>query len=359
MCGIIYIKREDGQAAHKMVAKRYSWQKTRGQKGYGFVSINNGKWEQHWRMEDEARALKELATMKGNEILFHHRNPTSTPNFYEAAHPIFVSNKCLKYDYYVVHNGVITKPELLKEKHDKIGFEYVSLLKKVWVSKTREQDIEEQFNDSEALAVEFALDIEGERAGLGHVDGRIAFMAMQVRKQDNKPMALFWGRNGGSPLMYRKEEAFTSITSEGTGTEVPVHKLFCYDYELKTTSEEDYKVGFHYEYPAAKAASSDYDYMTDWDYVNKCWKKKTNMGFEPNKTLPLPVPPVTQSPTEEQWEQDAEKYEQLKAQKTQLEKELDENFELNDTQEEYILNRIRQLNSEIGALGGKYISHMH
>jgi hypothetical protein len=37
-----------------------------------------------------------------------------------------VSNKMLKFDYYVVHNGMISNDEELKKEHEKLGFAYTT-----------------------------------------------------------------------------------------------------------------------------------------------------------------------------------------------------------------------------------------
>ncbi len=163
MCGLCFVTRFDGHSAKKKIRKLYFHQKSRGTSGYGYVSVAEGKVGTA-RAIDEKGIMEFLNEEQSNTILFHHRTPTSTPNVVESTHPIEVKNKILEHDYYVAHNGIISNADTLKKKHEGLGFEYTTELEKVWKTKKNHYYKDEViFNDSEALAIEVALVIEGKQ----------------------------------------------------------------------------------------------------------------------------------------------------------------------------------------------------
>ena len=80
----------------------YFSQKERGVNGYGFYNVNKGVYK---RSKYEHDILGELHKNPGNEILFHHRKPTSTSNTENTAHPLCSKDNFEKHNYYMVHNG--------------------------------------------------------------------------------------------------------------------------------------------------------------------------------------------------------------------------------------------------------------
>lgn len=240
MCGIAFVMKKDGRPAIKQLIKAYEKQKSRGQEGFGYVAFTDGEIDDVFRSATETGIYTSLKKLDSKGILFHHRMPTSTPNFKEGAHPIYVSNARLKYDYYVVHNGVIRNDTFLKEKHEKLGYKYTTEMFKEEVWTTRDETYKEkdrvvQFNDSEALAIEVAEAIEN---GKDSVDayGSIAFICMQVEKaspDDNvKIINIFFGRNT-NPLNLEDNDHFLKLTSEGGRYEITPHTLYGYNMETK------------------------------------------------------------------------------------------------------------------------------
>lgn len=244
MCGIVFIRRFDKKAsASKMVIKRYKAQKARGSEGFGFIALADGKMTEYVRTETEADILKHLEAVETPDVIFHHRYPTSTPNFSQAAHPIKVSHASLKHDYYVIHNGVIWNDKALKAKHEKLGFVYTTEIVQQYQSEGKTIFEDRVFNDSEALAIELALDIDGDGIGVD-VSGSIAFVALQTEKGSSKATKIFFGRNDGSPLKLEKVNgSFMSLTSAGSGQYVPIDKLFSVDYHTNKITSRDYIVG--------------------------------------------------------------------------------------------------------------------
>lgn len=253
MCGIVYVR---GANAAGIVAKRYKSQRSRGTEGFGIVEITKaGVVKEAQRFTKEADALKYLATLtKASEILFHHRYPTSTPNYRDAAHPIFVSNKKLKYDYYVIHNGVISNDDLLRDKHLKDGFEYTTEIFTEERVYSKYGDILEQttfvFNDSEALAIELAIAFDQTpHAPKIDIMGSAAFIVFQIAKDTRKLVARYMGRNYGSPLFsHKRESGALIVSSEGAGVAYEPHKLYRSEFGIDNVTETDFSVGAVYNY---------------------------------------------------------------------------------------------------------------
>ena len=243
MCGIVYTKRLDGKPAYKLVEKRYQEQKERGSEGFGFVSLNDKAVILDYVKATSEKKILENMDIKATEVMFHHRFPTSTPNFVETAHPIKVSNSRLKYDYYLIHNGIISDDDTCKERHEKLGYTYQTEVHQKWRSHGNTISKLTQYNDSECLAIELAETIE---SGLLEVNisGSIAFIMLQVEKGKRKASKLFFGRNSGNPLkLENQKKQFIAITSDGEGKNVEVDTLYCLDYETNIITNTPLKIG--------------------------------------------------------------------------------------------------------------------
>ena len=209
MCGIIFVERKNGSSANSMVLKRFEKQRSRGTEGFGYAAIKNGKVKHTIRAEDEKDIVPKLAKEKETTILFHHRYPTSTPNMEEATHPIYVSNQSLKYDYYIVHNGIISNPDELKKSHLKLGFIYTTrIVTKTETIKTVYS--QECYNDSEAFAIDFALSLENSKEIKS--SGSIAFIALQVNKINKTVENIYYGRNHGNTLHIEEDKTFFALS---------------------------------------------------------------------------------------------------------------------------------------------------
>ena len=276
MCGIIHVKRNDGLMASKLVAKRFEKQKSRGTDGFGYIEINNGLVGAEVRATTEKEIMEKLKASTADEILFHHRYPTSTPNFIESTHPIKVSHKDLKYDYYVVHNGIINNDETLKAEHENDRFSYTTEIVKLW--KTSGQTYKDtMFNDSESVAIDFALSIENGTEMKS--EGSIAIVVLQVGKKSRKAIALYFGHNVGSPLKLESNGNFFAISSE-SGKELKTNMLGKFDYKLGTFTETEKKIGKSYP-QQYNGYGYDYDgYARDNSYDNKDFAERTEKFYK-------------------------------------------------------------------------------
>lgn len=232
MCGIVYSHGK--HRASKTIIRRYLKQRARGYEGYGYVSFTDGKVNTYERYQTETEMKRELKKNTDTHILFHHRYPTSTENIPEAAHPIVVKHDELRHTYYVVHNGVITNSEELKLDHNTLGYKYTTEIRTEY--RTINGNVYSggaSFNDSEALAIELARNIEkGTRI---NAEGSIAFMVLQC--EGKKVKALYYGTNGGNPLTIDEHGNTLTIASEDGQAKVKDMLMHRYDYATgKTTT---------------------------------------------------------------------------------------------------------------------------
>lgn len=236
MCGLAYLKRNDSHSPVKPLLARYSEQKHRGQQGFGFVAVKKGKVIGYERSTGFEEIEKKLQDYTGaDEIMFHHRLPTSTQNLEETAHPIFVSNKILKHDYYLIHNGVIGNPATLKMEHEALGFEYntevelFSGYKQKHKKNKKKQQVKitkTEFNDSESLAIEFALYNEGIKKEI-ETRGSAAFICYEVKKDSGEVVALHYGRNNNPIKAYRAHGMFVLSSESKDQGHVDVEDYKC------------------------------------------------------------------------------------------------------------------------------------
>lgn len=221
MCGLCFVMRKDGRSAIKQILKSYERQKSRGTQGFGYVAFNDGKIDDVARNSTEKGIYTSLNALSSEGVMFHHRIPTSTPNFKEGAHPIHVSSPRLKYDYYVIHNGVISNDDYLKKKHEALGYKYTTEMFKREVWMTRDEEYMEttvvtKYNDSEALAIELA---EGIEANSNKIEayGSIAFICIQATKDTGTNELvinnIYYGRNT-NPLMIDENSSYFKLSSE-------------------------------------------------------------------------------------------------------------------------------------------------
>lgn len=257
MCGICFVKRKHGVNANKAIIKRYKRQKARGTEGYGFIEIHAGVVKKGFRSEGEEAILEALEKSTADEILFHHRTPTSTPNFTEATHPIVVKNKSLKYDYFVVHNGIIYNDTEMKEDHEKEGFVYTTKITKQWLTSAKIYS-SSMFNDSEAMAIDFCKSLESGEPMRSR--GSIALIALQSDKKTKNAVALYYGRNEGNPLKIEIQPDFFALSSE-SGKLLPSNTLYRFDYKTEEITEEKKSIGT----TSFSGASDDaYDYRSGY-----------------------------------------------------------------------------------------------
>ena len=215
MCGIIYAKNLIGNhPVNNLVKILYQNQKDRGQQGFGFVGLS-AKRIGIYRAISEKGIMKYLSECQYDEIIFHHRFPTSTQNTLKSTHPFVIEMGDKR--YYFVHNGIVQNADEVKEKHSRGGITYSS-----------EEGTD--FNDSEALAWEFCLWLEDRQEKI-EAEGSMAFICLEVDKRTSRAQKLYFYRNDAVPLKIYKDETLLLLASEGNYPLVKKNWLCFWDYQ--------------------------------------------------------------------------------------------------------------------------------
>jgi len=216
MCGIIYAKNLTGnESVNNLIKMLYQNQKSRGQQGFGFVGMNS-KSIDTYRAINEKEILGHLNAKPYSELLFHHRYPTSTRNTIKSTHPFVVRLNRKK--YYFVHNGIVQNDTELQECHIKRKITYNS----------QEEGL---FNDSEALAWDFCLWLNGKQAKM-QAKGTMAFICLETDEK-NKALKLYFYRNAEVPLKVYRDDVLLVVSSEGNYPSLKENCLCCWDYESR------------------------------------------------------------------------------------------------------------------------------
>ena len=259
MCGLALAANKKRKRVGHRVYDLYKKQKHRGQAGYGFISIQDGVMQELVRGKSELSIKSELLSEQSELILFHHRQPTSTPNTIGTTHPIFVSNDELEHDYYVMHNGCVSNDDELKKKHEELGYIYTTEYVEMKFAKNNAGEMEiletgdTKFNDSEALAIEAARLIEGKQNKMEN-RGAAAFFVVQLEKGSKNVAAVYYAQNFGRQLGFQKKKGWTLIASEN-GKEVTQLKLYRMDPKTFEITESELDMD-----EAHKAVKSPYHY---------------------------------------------------------------------------------------------------
>lgn len=195
MCGLVgwvsKNKTSPAGAAEEYVINQYEDQHTRGQRGFGIIAVNDNGTAKVYRATEPNKMLLDmyLKAKGARHIFLHHRAPTSTENTIDQTHPMVVDNKELDHVWLVLHNGVITNASELREKHLKLGYEYLTEYK---IEKTV-GGVETKFNDAESFAVELARFLEGKSEEID-IRGSAGFIAVALN-DDMKAQRVVIGTN--------------------------------------------------------------------------------------------------------------------------------------------------------------------
>ena len=261
------MRRKDNKSAAQLIEKTYRNQRARGSQGFGYVAIGAGSAVR--RAEREGDILKKLSKEKAAEILFHHRAPTSTPNFLDCTHPLKVEHDSLRFVYFLAHNGIIVNASERKAEHEKAGFSYSSLVR-IEHRTINHTYSGEQFNDSEALAIDFARYIEG-RTDKIEARGSAAFICLQVEPKSGKPRALYAARNSGSPLGIYEDKNVFALLSENGGQSLPPDTLLSFNYKsgktekLRITLPDLERTGASYMYSYGREYTWEDEELDYWE----------------------------------------------------------------------------------------------
>lgn len=249
MCGIVYAHNFDGKPVNNDVLNIFDAQRHRGVQGFGLF---DGQENHMVHATKEEKILKWLVKYDSNLILFHHRYPTSTVNVKKAAHPFSTRDFFGDTQYILVHNGHISNSKELRLKHKELGIDYYSKLD------------DKTFNDSEALAWDLALTLEGKQEKL-EARGGIAFVCLKLVKGQLEKM--YFGRNS-NPLKLFRDDHGISLSSEGKGEMIDDDVLFTYHYKMNRLFRKPFEIQRYTYTPPARPPVNEYSEYSgrDWRY---------------------------------------------------------------------------------------------
>lgn len=280
MCGLIAVKNLiDDVPVNQVVRTLYEGQKLRGSDGFGFVGLTK-KNIGTYRATDEKGIVKHLNDNRFDEILFHHRLPTSTDNTIPTTHPFEIKIESKGKRYFFAHNGIVNNDDDLWEKHLKLGIDYHSLDKK-----------DGSFNDSESLGWEFCLWLNG-MVDKFEARGSVALLCLELNEK-NQAQKLFFYRNDSNPLNLFRSKQYLMLSSEGGGEEVKANQVYYYDYKTKQIRKfQPLIIKNVFPIKRYKYGDSNYDggysygdYSSDgyssgcWGDYNTKWGKKHNKKY--------------------------------------------------------------------------------
>jgi glucosamine 6-phosphate synthetase-like amidotransferase/phosphosugar isomerase protein len=234
MCGIIgsFIKPNANKIkeSNQLIINQFENQHDRGTEGFGIIRIKKGTIEGIDRACTDTKFLLDLYYNKAESIIAHHRTPTSTRNKIAQTHPIIIKNKELKYDYYIMHNGIIRNDTELKEIHEKAGYKYITEVKEESLYSHYRTGYSTEiikWNDSESMAIDLVRFIENKQKEL-KIEGSAAFIAIQKKKDSKEINRIFFGKRN-NPLNLLKEKDYIFISSEGEGEKIESDILFSFN----------------------------------------------------------------------------------------------------------------------------------
>jgi predicted glutamine amidotransferase len=214
----------DSNPVNQLVKLMYFNQKQRGHEGYGFIGLNRRQLATY-RSTTEKKFLGLLDKHVYDEVILHHRLPTSTKNTLATTHPFVITGHGKR--YYFIHNGIVFNDDELYSKHRRLGLVYMSLNKRTG-----------KFNDSEALAWEFVLWLQRQQKDIDAC-ASAAFVCLMTDEQTNRAERLYFYRNQSSPLTAYMDKSLLVLSSEGNwGSPVPIDQLYYYDYASRKVQKD-------------------------------------------------------------------------------------------------------------------------
>ncbi|MDD5417093.1 MAG: hypothetical protein PHU12_03920 [Candidatus Aenigmarchaeota archaeon] len=338
MCGIIgafNLLGKNKVSVNEWVLNQYEDQYTRGSKGFGIVTVDKkGILKNIFRACEPIKMMFDLHINQSPIILMHHRSPTSTDNKIDQTHPISVSNGSLKYDYLIMHNGIIRNEDDLYKAHTELGFVYTTAYLEVSTTyyRVKKEDGELKFNDSECVAIEIARFMEGQIDTVG-VLGSCAFLGLQINKESKKVEKIIFGRKD-NPLNLSNSRGEIRLSSEGKGDEIKPYMLYMLD---PITANITKRKMAYKEEPATEPTEITKSF--EFNGSDRSIYGNTDDGYHYNKD-------TTQEEIEEENER-IEKYSEITDDINQIMEimydELNENSALVEFDVDYYLNEFRRI----------------
>lgn len=284
MCGIIgaiNLKKDTKLTVNDWCINTFEDQHKRGMQGFGIAGLTPENKIKVLRATEPTKFMYDIHNFQSRMLLVHHRIPTSTENKLSQTHPIAVFNKNLLFKYLVIHNGIISNDDDLFKIHKEEGFDYTTYYKK----QSALNYTSDEFNDSESLAIELAIIIDGLKKNKENLQlrtqGGAAFIVMQL-SNEMMPLNLYWGKNSYNPLHIAVSQTSIRMASESKGEMIKDNVLYSQSLteemvnikELALIIPERAKsttIGFNYPIPI-KTTNAKKEVEKNWE-EEESWEK--------------------------------------------------------------------------------------
>jgi len=223
MCGIVAAFDKKANVNNDVLLQ-FEDQSSRGTNGFGSIFFDEtGKYDIE-RSTGQIKAIIDVKLREAKQMIFHHRQPSSSKNKISQTHPILIESGTLKHKYLVVHNGVIYNSDDRKKYHEEeLGYNYSTLKEeKGWGDEK-----EWMYNDSETIGYEVALFIEGQIKKI-EAAGSAAVIVAQINKKTDKIVKIFFARNSKNPLHLSSGQNRITLSSEGKGDDIKPDMLYSF-----------------------------------------------------------------------------------------------------------------------------------
>lgn len=228
MCGLIaafHTGARSTNPVNQFIIDQFEDQVTRGIKGFGTVFIDSPQTPPTvLRATEPTKFLLDLYTKKSPMILAHHRTPTSSGNYLNQTHPMLVDDPTIPNRYLVMHNGSVLNDKELKAAHEALGISYRTPYTEISSYYGKSERL--VFNDSEALAIEFARLLSGQ-VDILDIRGSFAVLIAEISKETDLITRIVFGRHA-NPLNMAKTNGSLLLSSEGPGNELKEDTLYAF-----------------------------------------------------------------------------------------------------------------------------------
>ena len=231
MCGIVaaFDKKVN---VNNDVLLQFEDQSSRGTNGFGSIFLEEDGSFGLERATGQIKAIIDIKLKEAKQIIFHHRQPSSSKNKISQTHPILIESGDLKNKYFIVHNGVIYNSDERRKYHEEeLGYNYSTLKEEKGWGETKEW----MYNDSETIGYDIARFIEGQTKKIKSA-GSCAFIVARVSKKTGKINRVYFGRNESNPLhLASNGKSRITLSSEGKGDNIKKDMLYSFklsDYKI-------------------------------------------------------------------------------------------------------------------------------
>ena len=245
MCGIIGVYLLDQFDVKSLVKQLYESQKGRGTDGYG-VLLANEQFIKRYRAQREEEIFRSRIWQysdKAKVVLFHHRQPTSTPNLPPCNHPL---RDCFK-RFYIIHNGIVSQTKFKLQKKHRFESEIRVIESKYIRKKLISRKATKEITDSEILA-HWLEERENRfrrnpKEVLGELAENLRWDAI-IFFYRNHPNRMYWCSNG-APLFAVEAKHYVALAQYASNYSEDLRQAYGYIEDGKIKILGRIRLGFY------------------------------------------------------------------------------------------------------------------